>query len=56
MSKLLLVGLLVLFSVHFISEVFVEDKRLQTLINNAAGIGLILWFLLAVVGLFLFGA
>lgn len=50
MSKLLVVLLFLVFVGHFTAEVFVEDKRLQTLINNAAGIGLILFFIIAILG------
>ena len=56
MTNLLIVLLIALFVLHFTAEVFISNKRLQTLMNNAAGVGIILFFLLAVVGLFLFGA
>lgn len=56
MSKLLLVGLLVVFVGHFTAEVFVEDKRLQRLLNNLSFVGLSIWFLVAIIGALLFGA
>ena len=56
MSKLLLVGLLVLFGGHFTAEVFVENNKLKNLLNNLSFVGLILWFLVAIIGVLLFGA
>ena len=55
MSKVLLVGLLVIFAGHFITEVFVENKKLQRLLNNLSFVGLSIWFLVAIVGVLLFG-
>ena len=56
MSKLLLVGLFVVFVGHFTAEVFVENKRLQKILNNLAFVGLVLWFLVAIISVLLFGA
>ena len=56
MSKVLLVGLFVVFVGHFVAEVFVENKRLQRFLNNLSFVGLILWFLVTIVGVILFGA
>ena len=56
MSRILFVGLLVLFSVHFISEVFVENKKAKKLLNNLAFVGLALWFLVTIVRVAVFGA
>ena len=56
MTKVLWVGLLMVFVGHFVAEVFVENKRLQRFLNNLAFVGLALWFLVAIVGVLLFGA
>ena len=56
MTNVLVVLLFVVFSTHFIAEVFVKGDKLQNLLNNLAGIGLTLWFLIAIVGTFIFGA
>ena len=56
MSKFILVVLVALFSVHFISEVFVNDNKTKKLFNNLAFIGLALWFPISMLLVFIFGA
>ena len=56
MSKLLVILLFVVFSTHFIAEVFVENKNLQRVLNNFAFVVMGLFFLIGIVGVFIFGA
>lgn len=56
MSKNILVVLVALFSVHFISEVFVNDKKTKKLFNKLVFIGLVLWFPISMLLVFIFGA
>ena len=56
MSKIILVVLVALFSVRFTAEVFVEDKRLQKIFNSLTFVGLVLWFPISMLLVFIFGA
>ena len=56
MTNLLLVLLIAIAATHFIAEVFVTNKKLQNLLNKISFIGMTLFFLIGIVGVFVFGA
>ena len=56
MSKFILIVFVSLFIVHFVAEIFVENKELQKQINNLVFIGLALWFPMSMLLVFIFGA